>query len=212
MPRPRFLKLPPERRAEILDVAARHFAESGFTGASLNRILEEAGVSKGAAYYYFDDKGDLFATVVEQAWDEAEAVLWPHGFDAERLIAGDFWKELEELYLGQIALFDVKPAVWRMAKATPTVLDDPSASRLGPRLDALMQTVRRVLEQGRARGLIRDDLPADLLVAMIGGLDAAIDAWLLDHPESVHEDPTLAARTFAALRGLLEPPRGGRDA
>jgi AcrR family transcriptional regulator len=35
-------------------------------GASLNRILEQAGISKGSAYYYFDDKADVFLTVVQR--------------------------------------------------------------------------------------------------------------------------------------------------
>ena len=43
------------------EVAAREFGEHGFEGASLNHILAEAGVSKGAAYYYFEGKADLFA-------------------------------------------------------------------------------------------------------------------------------------------------------
>lgn len=205
MPRPRYLKLPPERRDEILAVAARHFAESGFVGASLNRMLEEAGVSKGAGYYYFDDKGDLFATVVEAAWDRAERALWPDGFDPGPLVGPAFWPTLEDLYRRQVALFEVEPAVWRMAKATPSVLDDPSASRLAPRLDALMATVIRILRQAQQAGLVRDDLPIDLLLAMISGLDGAIDSWLLDHPDALARDPSLPVRTFAAMRRLLEP-------
>lgn len=210
MPRPRFLKLPPERRAEILAVAARHFAQAGFAGASLNRILEEAGVSKGAAYYYFDDKGDLFATVVEEAWDRAVAALWPSGFEADALVGPDFWPALEDLYRRQVALFAADPAAWRMAKATPTVLDDPSASRLAPRLEALMATTTRVVGRAQAAGLVRDDLPVDLLMAMVGALDGAIDLWLLDHPDALDRDPSLPARTFGVLRGLLEPPGGSR--
>ena len=32
----------------------------GFENASLNRIIKKAGISKGAMYYYFDDKMDLY--------------------------------------------------------------------------------------------------------------------------------------------------------
>ena len=62
MPRPRFEKLPVEKQEQILEAAAKEFTAHGYDGASLNRILEEAGISKGAAYYYFDDKADLYAT------------------------------------------------------------------------------------------------------------------------------------------------------
>ena len=64
MPRPRFEKLPPEKRETILETAAKEFAEFGYEGASLNQILAKSGISKGAAYYYFDNKED-FAIVFD---------------------------------------------------------------------------------------------------------------------------------------------------
>ena len=71
VPRPRFAKLDPEKRRAILDAAMEEFASSGYERASYNRIIERAGVSKGAMYYYFDDKEDLFTTVVQQVMELA---------------------------------------------------------------------------------------------------------------------------------------------
>ena len=48
MARPRFDKLPAERRQAIIDAAARAFAEKGYAGASLNNIIELLGLSKGS--------------------------------------------------------------------------------------------------------------------------------------------------------------------
>ena len=62
MPRPRFEKLSPEKREQILETSAKEFAANGYEGASLNQILAKAGISKGAAYYYFDNKADLYVT------------------------------------------------------------------------------------------------------------------------------------------------------
>ena len=56
MPRPRIARLAEDKRTRILEAAAKEFAAAGYENASLNRILEHAGLSKGAAYYYFDDK------------------------------------------------------------------------------------------------------------------------------------------------------------
>ena len=64
-PRPRFQKLKSQKRDSILEIAAEEFSLKGFDGASFNRIIERAGLSKGAAYYYFDDKADLFDTVIQ---------------------------------------------------------------------------------------------------------------------------------------------------
>ena len=63
MVRPRFAKLPPAQQQAILRAALDEFAAHGFHDASLNRIIDAAGISKGSMYYYFDGKEDLFAHV-----------------------------------------------------------------------------------------------------------------------------------------------------
>ena len=65
MVRPRFAKLPVHQQQTIVQAALDEFAAHGFRDASLNRIIETAGISKGSLYYYFDDKSDLFAYVAQ---------------------------------------------------------------------------------------------------------------------------------------------------
>lgn len=55
----------PEKRATILRGAGEIFARDGYEGASMSRIAQEAGVSKGTLYNYFAGKADLFAAYVE---------------------------------------------------------------------------------------------------------------------------------------------------
>ena len=45
--------------SKILDAAARVFAETGYAGATTNRIAEEAGVSVGSLYQFFPHKAAL---------------------------------------------------------------------------------------------------------------------------------------------------------
>src|SRR3954449_8077083 len=48
------------RRAEILEGARRAFAKHGYEGATVARLEEETGLSRGAIFHYFDSKLDLF--------------------------------------------------------------------------------------------------------------------------------------------------------
>jgi TetR/AcrR family transcriptional regulator, transcriptional repressor of aconitase len=48
------------RRAEILDGARRAFAEYGYEGATVARLEEATGCSRGAIFHYFENKADLF--------------------------------------------------------------------------------------------------------------------------------------------------------
>ncbi|MCU0269387.1 MAG: TetR/AcrR family transcriptional regulator [Acidimicrobiales bacterium] len=55
------------RRALVLEVATRRFADGGRVGTSLDDIAEEAGVRKPALYVLFGAKDDLYRACVEQA-------------------------------------------------------------------------------------------------------------------------------------------------
>ncbi len=50
----------------MLDAAYRVFSSEGYHGATLDAIVAEAGVSKGALYYNFDSKQDLFHALLEE--------------------------------------------------------------------------------------------------------------------------------------------------
>ncbi len=60
--------LKPDVRDAILNAATVCFADGGFHATSMARIAREAGVSAGNIYRYFDDKQDLFAAVLPDAF------------------------------------------------------------------------------------------------------------------------------------------------
>lgn len=66
-PRQRVRRPPREQtRREILDAAARAFAQRGLHGASVEAVAAEAGLSTGAVYSNFASKEDLFLTLYEE--------------------------------------------------------------------------------------------------------------------------------------------------
>jgi TetR/AcrR family transcriptional regulator len=64
---------PPERvsenRTRILDCAAEEFAEYGFAGARVERIMRCAGANKQLLYYYFGSKSELYEAVLDRMAD-----------------------------------------------------------------------------------------------------------------------------------------------
>jgi AcrR family transcriptional regulator len=55
-------------RAEILDVAAAEFAESGYNGARVDEIAARTRTTKRMIYYYFGGKKQLYMAVLERAY------------------------------------------------------------------------------------------------------------------------------------------------
>ena len=55
-----------ETREQVLAAAGRIFAKRGFHGTSLDAVAEEAGFSRGAVYYNFADKEELFLELLDR--------------------------------------------------------------------------------------------------------------------------------------------------
>ena len=53
-------------RHQLLDAAERVFAEKGVSRTSLNDIAQAAGASRGAIYWHFKNKADLFNAMLER--------------------------------------------------------------------------------------------------------------------------------------------------
>jgi len=53
------------RKLEIMDAAFSLFTSTGYENTTVNAIIDQVGVSKGAFYYHFESKEDLLNAMVE---------------------------------------------------------------------------------------------------------------------------------------------------
>src|SRR5439155_19976110 len=59
-------RAPENTRGKILQAAFNEFYKNGFQGGSLNRIVDDAGTTKGAVVHHFKGKKDLGYAVVRE--------------------------------------------------------------------------------------------------------------------------------------------------
>ena len=180
MPLPRFDRLPPGARAAILAVARDHFARDGRDGASFNRIIAAAGISKTTAYHYFDGKDDLFAAVAADVAGRTLAVLgsWPEATTADEL--WDRFADGSRRLLAHLREHPADRAVLAAAR--------PATAEVHPWIAALVGNGVRI-------GLIDPGPDLELLTAATAAVIGVADARALDRPG---DDVT------PALRALLE--------
>lgn len=81
-------------RAQILESALDLFSRQGYRGTSIRDISRAAGVSTGAVYHHFDDKEQIFDTLLSQYWAAIEGPDFPFN---RALASGAFPDRLEEL-------------------------------------------------------------------------------------------------------------------
>lgn len=218
MARPRFENLEPERQEQILAAAGVEFAERGYSGASVNRILESAGLSKGVLYYYFEDKRDLFATTLERAMMRLFEQSGMTG-DAEvlegwaaTLSVDDYWDALLAISREEAAI--ARSSEWhaRMARSWSRFREEPEA-RLATEqvVNVGRRMVRALVQRGRSLGLVRRDVPEDLLVDCFMALDEAADRWFVSRMGEVDEVELqeMADMRVELIRDLLDARHEG---
>jgi AcrR family transcriptional regulator len=203
LPTARFYKLAEPRRNHILDVAQQEFSRYGYEKASLNHIIAEAGLSKGAIYYYFDNKADLFITVVTRLMDRFPQIV-------QKMIDVDdpaqFWVTAHDAFF-QIVKLKLDPDVFSILRE----LINPEISAMFPEsLREMMQfstlTLTRFVQTGQRLGVVRRDLPVHLLVHLIQGSMMSISTWLLELMNQGHcfDAEGLTRFLLELVRRLLE--------
>ena len=70
-----------ERRRQILDGARRAFARHGYEGATVSRLEEETGLSRGAIFSYFPNKWELFFALATEDQRDIGALWLEEGFE-----------------------------------------------------------------------------------------------------------------------------------
>ena len=178
MPLPRFHRLDPDRQAQILDAAAEEFGAHGYASASMNRIIEAADLSKGAMYYYFDGKADLWGALLEAAFEE----LGPFDAAFEAVTdAASFWTTFEALFAGAQDLYKSSP---RMAAMVRAMIKSPADETMLAATTHGMQGMRgafdTIVRLGQRLGAVRTDLPPARLVDLLFAINNCTDLWLAE--------------------------------
>lgn len=67
-----------KKRELLLEAAKQEFLDKGYNKASLRNICAKAGVTTGALYFFFDNKAELFAAIVDRPVNGLKEILMEH--------------------------------------------------------------------------------------------------------------------------------------
>lgn len=171
MPRPRYENVEPAKKEKLLAAAVKEFGAHGYEGASINTILDGAGLSKGSFYYYFDDKADLAATVFLAVGKPLTQLTPPKLPDTP----AEFWKELRRVSLERLKHLESKHAEYAcLMRLSNALLTNPGlAEKVMPMFAPGRQQMVGFLERGVALGALRTDIPLGTLMSMIEAVKTA---------------------------------------
>jgi AcrR family transcriptional regulator len=170
IPIPGARRRPTRRRApEIIDAAARVFAERGFHGATTQDIADVLGIRQASLYYYFSSKEGALELVcqkgVEGFFEAAKAIARGPGTPRERI---------GRLIRSHLSPLTDRGDYMRVFLNERQHLPTESRRRVGKWSRGLEKIFEDVLKEGVRRGEFRHDLDTRLAtLAMLGMLNAA---------------------------------------
>lgn len=112
MPTERFNKLPEEKKKAIRDAAMEECIRVPFEKVSINKIIQNAGISRGSFYTYFEDKRDVVRHIFSDTADKLKD-FWTTSVVSN---GGDLWSASEEL-LDQAITFAQKGKTFQMLQS-----------------------------------------------------------------------------------------------
>lgn len=189
------------KSGELIAAARAVIAREGYAGASLRKVAEAAGVTTGAVSYYFANKEAMVTAVAEALFDEYDAWLAAQGGRAdpqslcEELLtwttsgAGEPWLVALQLVVG--------------------ARGDAGLARVIERRNGrFMKNLTEVLARGQRDGVIRSDVPADVLADQLG---AMADGWALMFPIERDRFAPGRMRQLAEVAAAMLAPPGHRS-
>lgn len=185
------------RRAEILKVATRMFAQRGFHHTSLQDIAEALKIQKASLYYYFDSKEEILSAILQRGVEELLV-------DAEKAVQAvdDPREQLDRLLDAHVRnlerrLDDIKVFLSERRSLTPA--QERRYLEWRRRYEDLYV---QVITEGQARGVFGEGRPRVLAYGILGTYNWLIQ-WYRPRGElsvrQIHQD-----LSRLVLRGLLK--------
>ena len=149
------------RRQKIVEAARRCFGSEGHAGATVAKIAEEAGVSHGLLYQFFDSKDHLFDVVLRDVIRDWVRAMVPDDPDegAADALEGMLRRSVEFCRTNPLlpAVMAKDPAL-RLQRLSPAAAD-----RVEPHRALVGSILRRGIESGELRPDLDVEAVADLV-------------------------------------------------
>ncbi|MEU7814650.1 helix-turn-helix domain-containing protein [Pseudonocardia sp. NPDC049154] len=152
------------RRQHILDGARRCFAAHGYEGATVRRLEQSTGLSRGAIFHYFRDKDALFLALAEQDARRMADVVAEQGL--VQVMRDLLETARDEGTDGVVETDGASDRSWlgtRLEVSRRLRTDPDFRERWQAHSAELTAATRERLERQAAAGALRDDVPVPVL-------------------------------------------------
>ncbi|MGH9227128.1 MAG: TetR/AcrR family transcriptional regulator [Acidimicrobiales bacterium] len=193
-------------RNRLLEAGNAVFGEVGYTGATVDDLIEHASTSRATFYRYFRNKDDLFNELSRACFRDMKAIVEELG----RVRAGEIDpREIEEVLRHYRDLHGGHAGVFRAWWERVVRLDPEVPAEEGHVFNRLVESLTRFVSAARVESLVAPEVQAALLYLLIEGSYSAVTSrWSRIDPDTLA--PTLARMVHRTYLGGAAPRRASR--
>jgi AcrR family transcriptional regulator len=189
-----------ERREQILEAAKGVFADEGYHEASINAIIERAGIARGTFYLYFEGKAAVFDALLDQAMTDLRSRITRIDIENPEAPPPQVQLRTGLVELLEYVLSDRQLAVILLSGARAPEAE--AATRLDAFFDEVHGVIKLALENGIAIKLVRPCNTQVTAAALLGTVRGVIE-YLVTTESPPPVDTIVNELIAVALRGVL---------
>jgi AcrR family transcriptional regulator len=154
-------------RDYVIKVVSEMFLLRGFACTSMDDVVKQSGVSKSNIYYHFKSKDELTLAVLENYISTLQNLFREQSQDDEGQLLPRLERYIEQLIqdLAERDCVGGCPLMSLMVEAGKT--NEAVRVRLAQFFQQQKDQLTQLLEEGKRRGVVRNDLPASVLASLI---------------------------------------------
>ncbi len=168
-------------RQDILDAALKTFTQKGFVRSTLTDIAKEAGITRGAIYWHFKDKANLFQALSDDI--ESASGIRFEDIPWESFLSLDEVREFLLEYLLRFETDDRFRSFYEVVTYKTEYHEElePVLEKERTKSRRVKKQLTAILQKLQEQGLMRKDLkPGHAAISTCAFMMGLIEVWLLD--------------------------------
>ncbi|HZY45930.1 MAG TPA: TetR/AcrR family transcriptional regulator, partial [Anaerolineae bacterium] len=173
------------KRNEILDAAQKLIYTKGYAQMSIQDILDDLKISKGAFYHYYTSKQVLLEAVIDRMLQQAEGIVLPIVDDPQLTALEKFQRYFDTVARWKTDRIDLMLALLRIWYTDDNILVRQKVTEQG--LKVIMPPLTKIIQQGIQEGTLNTAYPervCEVIFSMMLAMSDKMAEILLAPPKN----------------------------
>jgi AcrR family transcriptional regulator len=164
------------RKEQILQAATAVFARLGFYKARMDDVVQEAGLSKGAVYWYFESKDEIITTILDRFMQQ-ELENFTRLSQGEGPIPKRLRTLMTALGKEMTSISDLIPIAYEYYAVAAR--EETTRKKFDQYLSGYVDILEELISEGIERGELKEVPTREVAISLVALMEGCMLLWVL---------------------------------